>query len=117
MESNWIIPERQAEYQQYVDTNKSDGYSKAVVDYGEQWMAVMERDLSSGAEITPEFVIAASHEADTDGVTGYMSGAAASAITHFWRHGDAFREAYNKHWGVDSNAQGTVNPAILTFDA
>lgn len=124
-----VKPELADEYAEYVKLNSSDGYSKGVVDFGERWAALMEIGISqlndrSDAALTRYFVDHASDlsgEANTEGITGYMYGAAASALAHFWIHGEPLRRWHNKdtqigdegEWANESG--GVLNPALLTI--
>ena len=111
----------QAEYAAYKANNSHDSYSARVVSYGDAWAAAMEAAMSLGASV-PECAEQASKDADTDGITGYMYGSAASALSHFWKHGDALRAWHNRQY-LDENAAraadksgGVVNPAIMTIN-
>jgi hypothetical protein len=91
------------EYRQYVANNSNYGYSKGVVDFTERWVALMEAkipavtdDLTVQAILTmDDFGKQTGHAADTEGITGFMYGYAASALTHFWQHGEGFRRWHN----------------------
>ncbi len=119
-----IVEGREQEYAKYVATNSADGYSKAVVDYGEKWSALMEKRIPKGAtgpQITRIFVEHAdsdSHEADTDGLTGFMYGCAVQALARFWVHGEELRRWHNlktqiRNEGEQANKTGGVlNPAL-----
>ena len=49
------------------------------------------------------------------GLSGFMAGATANALSHFAKNGDAYRVHWNKQYGVeDAEEKGTVNPAILS---
>lgn len=111
----------ESEYATYKDINAKDGYSKGVVDFGERWADLMEADIAAGktvAQSAPE----ASSQADTDGITGFMYGAAVSALSHFWEHGDALRAWHNREYLPEDKAAeadktgGVVNPAIVTIN-
>lgn len=110
-----IVEGREAEYEQYVKVN-DDPYSARVVSYGREWADMMEALIEKGAKLE-EIADQTSHDADTDGITGYMHGAAVLGLAHFWVHGDALRVWHNaKHGVTEDKAQGgTVNPAILTI--
>lgn len=111
-----IKPGMEREYAKYVEVNSKDSYSKEVVDYGERWMNLMEDAMEKPpqekyGEGVEEVT---SHEADTSGITGFMNGAAAAAISHFWIHGDQFQRWYNKKcWGT-GDEKGVINPAIIS---
>ena len=120
-----IIEGREQQYAKYAATNSADGYSKAIVDYGEKWAELMEKRIPTGAtgpQITRIFVDHAdsdSHEADTDGITGFMYGCAVQALACFWIHGEELRHWHNlktqiRNEGEKANKTGGVlNPALL----
>jgi hypothetical protein len=116
-----LKPGTEAEYAKYKSINAADGYSKAVVDFGEQWADLMEVGLAAGKTVA-QIAQEASSQADTDGITGFMYGAAVSALSHFWEHGDALRAWHNREYLPEDKAQeadksgGVVNPAILTIN-
>lgn len=53
-----------------------------------------------------------SHEADTEGITGFMYGCAVNILSQCWEHGEELRKWHNKEY--DYEGEGVVNPAILT---
>lgn len=127
-----IVAGKEQEYAGYVAKNSSDGYSKGVVDYGEKWAELMEAALETWRgdhELSPASVMRFlvdnadkfSHEADTDGITGFMYGCAVSALAHFWIHGEELRRWHNLetqigHEGEKANETGkTLNPALLNI--
>jgi hypothetical protein len=89
-----------------------------VITYAEQWADLMERDMAAGKKLE-DVAEATSHEADTDGVTGFMYGAAVSVLAQVWEHGEALRRWHNLktqigHEGERANETGgTLNPALL----
>lgn len=115
-----IKPELQQEYADYVKMNSDDPYSRAVVDYTEAWGDLMEKAIANG-ETVEECAKRTSHEADTDGITGFMYGCAASVISRFWIHGETLRRWHNLdtqigNEGERANESGDVlNPAILNI--
>lgn len=124
-----IHPDKQAEYEAYKQKSTHDPYSARVVSYGEDWANIMERAIPAdsslaqtlGILVKDEFAKNASHEADTDGITGFMYGCAVQALARFWVHGEALRRWHNKETqigteGDEANASGGVlNPAILNI--
>ena len=54
-----------------------------------------------------------SHEADTEGITGFMYGCAVNALSQLWEYGEELRKWHNKEYNYDG--EGVVNPAILTI--
>jgi hypothetical protein len=105
------------EYAEYKANNK-DPYGARVVSYGEDWANLMESRMGSGEKIA-DIAKPTSHEADTDGITGFMYGCAVQALAHFWEHGEALRLWHNidtqiKDEGEKANESGGVlNPAML----
>jgi hypothetical protein len=65
-------------YKEYQEANAGDPYSHRCVTYGEMWAAYMEAELSLKPDMSDdEFGVMAGktgNEADTDGITGYMTG-------------------------------------------
>jgi hypothetical protein len=108
--------------QAYADwsANNSDPYGAAVFRYAETWANMMEAAIQSGEKIE---LIAdkLSHDADTEGITGYMYGAAVAILSKCWEHGEALRVWHNLktqigNEGEKANANGGVlNPAILNI--
>lgn len=108
----------QAEYEAYQATNSSDPYSARVVSYGSDWADLMEARLEKGEKLA-DMAEVTSHEADTDGITGFMYGAAVSGLAKFWVHGEELRRWHNKETQIGTEGDeanetgGTLNPALL----
>ena len=109
------------EYVKYVENNSEDEYCKGIVDYGALWAKLMEDRLAQGVSIE-ECADNTSHDADTDGITGFMYGCAVSALAHFWKHGEALRQWHNLKTQIGDEGEkanksgGVLNPALLTID-
>lgn len=99
-------------------------------DWHQRWMRGMQYEIDEAARHqtgeTVDKTIAAiangiSHEADDEGITGFMYGFAASVIARVWEHGEAFRQWFNTHnqirdEGVKANESGGIlNPALLVL--
>lgn len=115
-----LKPGTESEYETYKSKN-SDPYGSEVVRYGEAWANLMESKMDAGAKIA-DIAEPASHEADTEGITGFMYGCAVQALAHFWVHGEALRLWHNLktqigNEGEKANESGAVlNPAILNIE-
>lgn len=111
---------KEAEYATYKEINSKDGYSKGVVDFGDRWADLMEADMATGKSLR-ECAQDACSRADTGGITGYMYGAAVSALSQLWEHGDDLRAWHNRQYVSEEKAAeadktgGVVNPAIVTI--
>lgn len=112
---NIVQPEKWAHIQA---VNSGDHYSHRCVTYAEQWADLMEAKLAAGESLESVASSAAS-EADTDGITGFMYGAAVSILSEVWEHGDRLRRWHNLdiqvgNEGQIANEKGTtLNPALL----
>ncbi len=94
-----------------VETN-TDPYSAACVQYAENWGCLMQAAIGGGAKLA-DVAKQLSHDADTDGITGFMYGAAVNILSHCWVHGEDLRKWHNGEYGHDG--EGVVNPAVLTI--
>jgi hypothetical protein len=120
----------EAEYAKYVEMNSKDDYSKGVVAYTERWAQLMEKGIpddatmaaAMGLLVRDDFAQKTSHEADSEGITGFMYGCAVSAMAKFWIHGEALRRWHNKDTQIGNEGDranesgGVLNPAILTIN-
>jgi hypothetical protein len=97
----------------YVKVN-TDGYGKACVDYARNWARLMQKKMSDGAELK-DIAGACSHLADTEGITGFMYGAAVSMLSKCWSHGEELRKWHNKEYNHEG--EGVVNPAVITISS
>ncbi len=104
-------------WKKWVKANK-DPYGKAAVDYAERWANLMEAKMAAGAELE-SIAKSTSHEADAEGITGFMYGAAVQMLATAWKHGEQLRRWSNLDIQIDSegdkaNAEGGVlNPALM----
>jgi hypothetical protein len=98
-----------------------DDYGQAILAYAERWANLMERRLEAGEKLE-DIAKATSHEADTDGITGFMYGAAVFTLAMVWEHGEQLRRWHNLdrqigNEGEVANDKGTVlNPALLVIE-
>lgn len=102
---------KEAAYTEFIKVNSNDPYSMGVVRYMKKWAELMESKIAAGAKVV-DIADATSHEADTEGITGFMYGCAVRALSEFWEYGEELRKWHNKEYNYDGD--GVVNPAILT---
>ena len=99
----------------------SDPYGKAGVDFARSWAELMEERMAGDVTMLPSIAKQASHDADVEGITGFMYGCAVSILSQVWEHGEALRRWHNLDTqigteGERANASGGVlNPAILNI--
>ncbi len=114
--STFVISNQEA-WKKYVDGN-TDGYGSACIRYAAQWAHLMEEAMAAGSSVV-ECVEKCSHDADIEGITGFMYGAAVAMLSQCWAHGEALRRWHNKSTqlgteGDAANASGGVlNPAMF----
>lgn len=105
-----VKPETAEEWMQFADNNTNDGYSVFVVKAVISMMKKFEEGISfeeAEKQVYNEEL----------GLSGFMAGAAANALSHFAKNGDAYRDHWNKQYGVEeAEEKGTVNPAILSIN-
>lgn len=96
------------------DKSNKDPYGGRVVSYAKEWAMLMQVEMANGKKLK-DIAKQASHEADYDGITGFMYGAAVQMLSQCWKHGEELRKWHNKKY--DQEGEGVVNPAILTIGA
>lgn len=98
----------------------TDAYGGRVISYAEDWANFMEREMSTGKKLE-DVADATSREADTDGITGFMYGAAVSTLAAVWTHGEALRRWHNLKTQMGTEGEranesgGVLNPALLNI--
>jgi hypothetical protein len=98
--------------------NNQDPYGVAIYRYAESWADLMEKKMAEGA-LLEDIAESTSHEADVEGITGFMYGAAVSVLSGTWKHGEQLRLWHNLDTqlgdeGEKANEKGTVlNPATM----
>lgn len=93
-----------------------DFYGSGIFAFAERWAARMEEELAAGKPLV-EIALPTSHErkVDSDGITGFMYGAAVAELSECWKWGDELRRWHNARYGDDSDTPGVINPAIITL--
>lgn len=106
-------------WQEFKDKNR-DFYGASVVLYAERWARLMQLEMAGGKNLE-EVAEATSHEADIDGITGFMYGCAVSILAQCWIHGERLRRWHNlktqiRNEGEKANESGGVlNPALFSI--
>lgn len=103
-----VKPETAEEWLQFVDNNSNDGYSVFVVKAVISMMRKFEEEISFDDAEQQVYC-------EELGLSGYMAGATANALSHFAKQGEEYRKYWNKKYGVSEEEKGTVNPAILSL--
>jgi len=96
--------------------NNQDSYGSGIIRYAERWADLIEERMGQGATLD-DVAKEESHKADTEGITGFMYGAAVSVLASCWEHGEELRLWHNEDYGVSRSTEGNgvVNPAIMTI--
>lgn len=81
------------EWTRQVEINQ-DAYGAAVIRYAKTWAILMQIEIEKGVSVS-DCADRTSHEADYEGITGFMYGCAVNILSHVWTHGEALRIWYN----------------------
>jgi len=108
--------------QGYADwrAKNTDAYGNACFVYAEKWADLMEDAIEQGSKLE-DVANQLSHDADTDGITGFMYGMAVGILASAWIYGERLRKWHNlktqiSNEGERANENGSVlNPAILNI--
>lgn len=109
----------EANWSKFVEVN-NDPYGAACVRYAKAWADQMETMMADGAPVE-QCAKQASHDADTEGITGFMYGCAVSMLAQCWKHGEALRRWHNKDTQIGTEGDranesgGVLNPALLNI--
>ena len=104
------------EWNEFVEKNK-DPYGKAILIFANRWATLMEESMTNGFNsLTDKQIENLSYKASDEvgGITGFMYGASIATLKNTWKYGKELNKWHNKQYGKE-NADGTVNPAILTI--
>ena len=111
-----IVKGREQDYKDWYDMN-SDDYGRACFTYAERWAEMLEKMIENSdksvAQIFEESAEKLSHDADVEGITGFMYGVAVNILALCWEHGEELRKWHNKKYGYEGD--GVVNPAVFTI--
>ena len=108
-------------YDDWKDKNSDDPYSARCFSYAEDWADLMEAKMAEGEKLA-DVASATSHEADYDGITGFMYGMAVSILSKCWKHGEELRVWHNLDTQIGNEGEkanekgGVLNPAILNIE-
>ena len=110
----------EAEIGDYEKSRKinSDPYGAAVFEFAIRWANLMEELILQGKSIS-DVAKQTSRDADTEGITGFMYGAAVSILATYWEHGEELRKWHNLDCQIGSAGEkatdcgGVLNPACL----
>lgn len=103
-----VKPETAEEWLQFADNNSNDGYSVFIV----KAVISMMKKLDAGISFEDAEQQVYCGEL---GLSGFMAGATANALSHFAKQGEEYRKHWNKQYGVEES-KGTANPAILKIN-
>ena len=112
-----IIKGKEQEYTDWYKKNKDD-YGKACLKYAERWVELLEKEIENSNnkinEVIKEHAEKYSHEADTEGITGFMYGMAANILSQIWEYGEELRKWHNKKYNY--KGKGVINPALISVE-
>lgn len=103
----------------FVENNSKDSYSNGIVVFAERWARLMQQEIVNGAKLE-DIATATSHDADIDGLTGFMYGCAVSTLAQCWKYGEQLRRWHNIDTQLGDEGEkandsgGVLNPALLS---
>jgi hypothetical protein len=112
-------PEASKKWEEGLDHNLDD-YGNAVYRYASEWATRMEAEMDKGNHLK-DVADRTSHEADDEGITGFMFGCAVSLLAKLWIHSEELRRWHNLHMQIVNEGEkanesgGVLNPAILNI--
>lgn len=103
-----VKPETAEEWLRFADNISNNGYSVFIV---KAFISMMKK-LDAGISFKD-----AEQQVYCDelGLSGFMAGATANALSHFAKQGEEYRKHRNKQYG-DEESKVTANPAILKIN-
>lgn len=109
----------EAIWENYKSKNQ-DGYGGGIIAYAERWARLMQVEINEGKKLE-DIAETTSHEADIDGISGFMYGAAVHTLANSWKHGEQLRRWHNLDTQLGSEGEeanesgGVLNPALLSI--
>lgn len=100
--------------------NNEDPYGAAILSYAERWADMMEEEFAKDRTLK-EVAKVTSHEADTEGITGFMYGAAVKVLATTWEYGEELRRWHNLDTQLGDEGEkanesgGVLNPALMNI--
>jgi len=107
-------PESEVRYMILRSKNIMDEYGAGIIGYMERWAILMEAHISKGEKIQ-DIWMKTSHQADIDGITGFMFGMAVTVLSEYWIYGDDLKICHNTAMGYPK-AKGVINPAVVVVN-
>jgi hypothetical protein len=101
--------------------NNQDPYGNACYQYASEWATRMEQAIANGGKIA-EIAKPTSHDADDEGITGFMYGCAVNILAKVWIHGEALRLWHNLDTQIGTEGEranesgGILNPALINIE-
>lgn len=108
-------------WQDYREKNLGNPYGAGIITFAERWADAMEAAMAAG-ESLEACADRTSHEADIEGLSGFMYGKAVTTLVQSWAHGEQLRRWHNldvqmQDEGEEANETGGVlNPAIMRIE-
>ena len=90
-----ILKGKEQDYKDWYNKN-SDPYGHACFTYAERWAEMLENAIDNSPDESMKVILdnadRLSREADTEGITGFMYGAAVSILSQCWKYGEELRK-------------------------
>lgn len=115
-----IREDQQENWDAYVEVNSHDAYSKCCVDVSIKVAELIDQ-LHDDVEVNANKLIAQADQELNTGITGFMAGCVANAISNAHTRGEEFRISWNKEWGgsqaekANSKPGAVINPVVFSI--
>lgn len=115
-----LKPGVEEKYAEWKTKNAADPYGTACFTYAEAWADLIEKAMADGAKLE-DVAEKLSHDADTEGITGFMYGMAVNILSMAWEHGEQLRIWHNLSTQIGNEGEranksgGVLNPALLNI--
>ena len=94
-----ILNGKEQDYKDWYNKN-TDPYGRACFRYAERWAEMLENAIENSTDEPMNVIVdnadRLSHEADIEGITGYMYRAAVIILSKCWEYGEELRKWHNK---------------------
>jgi len=99
--------------------NNTDSYGRTCFVYAERFADMLEIEYVKAINVPMSKILELygdkfSHDADKEGLTGFMVGMSINILSQCWEFGKYLKLWWNTKYG-QPDAEGTVNPAILVI--
>lgn len=94
-----IVKGKEQEYKDWYEKN-SNTYGRACFTYAERWAGMMEEKIEASEDDEMKVIVdnakQLSHEADKEGISRFMYGAAVRILSLYWEYGECLKKWHDE---------------------